>query len=64
MDYPNTPHETAALDQAATSLENMAKLMGTYYLALRREGIPKPLAAEMTLDYQQYTLSRLDDANG
>lgn len=64
MQYPNTPQETAALDQMETALVNMGKLMGAYYLSLRKEGIPKPLAFELVVEYHGFTLARMDSNDG
>lgn len=53
---------TARLDQAKAGLGDLADMLGGYYRGLVvTSGVPSEIAGTMTLDLQQYLLSRDDD---
>ena len=46
------PDPIAAADQAAASVEQVARVVAAYYLALLKAGIPRELADSLTVLYQ------------
>jgi hypothetical protein len=47
----------AKQDQWQATVENMAGLVGTYYHTLRRCGVPRDVAAGLTMQYQGVMLT-------
>ena len=48
----------AALDQLGTTLENTATVLGSYYQALVKSGVPEALAAELVHDFNRYWITK------
>ena len=49
----NRPDMIAMLDQMSTGLENISKLMASYYKNLIDGGVPEPLAQALVIDFQR-----------
>lgn len=52
------PDLVAMLDQLGTTLENTATVIGNYYQALVKSGVPEILAAELVRDFHKYWVTK------
>lgn len=64
QDYKIDTQRTVDLEQTAAELENIGKLIATYYQSLAAEGLPERLVGGLVFDLSNLLLVRLADTMG
>lgn len=62
-DALKTAHSAVRATQAVAA-ETLAALIGNYYAALVKQGIPDDLAGDLVADFQAFQLDRIAEMNG